>query len=115
MSNKREVGSRFEIVAKNFLVNMGYSIICMNFFAKFGEIDIIAKDDKYLCFIEVKYRDKDGLIKGFMAVDKKKQRHIYMTAKYYLYKNKINENDTLCRFDIVSIDGNDITLIKNAF
>lgn len=112
--NKRAIGNKYESVAREYLTKNCYSIIESNFSCKIGEIDIIAKNEEYLCFIEVKYRDKDSLAKGFYAVDKKKQRKIYNVAKYYMLVKNI-KNDTACRFDVVSIDGEEITLIRNAF
>lgn len=112
--NKREIGSKYENVAKKYLEKNGYILVEQNFFSRIGEIDIIANNDGYLCFIEVKYRDKESIACGLYAVDKKKQRAIYKVAKYYMLKNKIKEN-TPCRFDVISIDGDEITLIKNAF
>lgn len=113
--NKREVGKKYEDLATDYLKQNGYEIIDRNFFTKYGEIDIIAKsNDKYICFIEVKYRKKDSMTTGLEAVDKKKQKTIYNVAKFYLYINKYKE-DTACRFDVISIDGDNITLVKNAF
>ena len=112
--NKREIGIKYEKVARDYLMNNDYEIVESNFSTKIGEIDIIGKNEDYLCFIEVKYRDKDSLAKGFYAVDKKKQKTIYNVAKIYLARNNISEN-TACRFDVISIDGDEITLIKNAF
>ncbi len=114
MMNKREIGKKYENIARDYLIWQDYDIIESNFSCRIGEIDIIAKNDGYLCFIEVKYRDKDSLAKGVFAVDKYKQKKIYNVAKYYMMKNSISES-TACRFDVVSIDGDEITLIKNAF
>ena len=59
MKNNRGVGSWGEDIAARFLVQKGYAIICRNFHARVGEIDIIAWHEeklfgKTLCFIEVK-------------------------------------------------------------
>ena len=112
--NKREIGKNYEDKAKNYLLKNGYEIIESNFSCRIGEIDMIAKNEGYLCFIEVKYRDANSLAKGLYAVDNAKQKKIYKVAQVYLMDKKIN-NETACRFDVVSIDGNEISLIKNAF
>lgn len=112
--NTRTIGKLNENRAKKYLENNGYEITETNFSCKIGEIDIIGKNEGYICFIEVKYRDKDSLAKGFYAVDKAKQKKIYKVAQFYLMSHKLSEN-TACRFDVVSIDGNEFTLIKNAF
>ncbi|MDF2870722.1 MAG: hypothetical protein K0R05_2297 [Anaerocolumna sp.] len=71
-------------------------------------------DKDVLVFIEVKFRR--DLLSGspFEAVDLRKTRNITKTARYYMYKNQISE-DTPCRFDVVGIVGEEITLIQNAF
>ncbi len=114
MINKRKIGKLYESKAKQYLADNGYEIIESNFNTKIGEIDIIAKDEDYLCFIEVKYRDANSMASGLYAVDKKKQNTIYKVAQIYLYKNGLNDN-IKCRFDVISIDGDKISLIKNAF
>lgn len=112
--NKREIGSRYESIVRTYLEKHNYKIICQNYRTKIGEIDIIAKNENYLCFIEVKYRDKESLVSGLYAVDKLKQKTIYNVANIYMIENGIDD-DTLCRFDVVSVDGSVINLIKNAF
>jgi putative endonuclease len=112
--NKREVGKKYEDKAKEYLIANGYKILDTNFNCKIGEIDIIGKNEGYLCFIEVKYRDANSMAKGLYAVDKKKQTKIYKASSIYLMYRQLPQ-DTACRFDVVSIDGDEITLIKNAF
>ena len=112
--NNRAVGTYYESVVCKFLKNNSYEIIKRNYRTKIGEIDIIAKDEPYLCFIEVKYRDKDSLASGVYAIDKKKQKTIYNVAKLYMLNNNISD-DTPCRFDVVSVDGDKVEIIKNAF
>ena len=112
--NKRLVGKIYEEKAKEYLIENNYEIVDTNYECNIGEIDIIAKNDGYLCFIEVKYREANSLAKGLYAVNKQKQKTIYKVAQVYLLSNKM-KLDTPCRFDVVSIDGKVVTLIKNAF
>ncbi|MCR5521469.1 MAG: YraN family protein [Lachnospiraceae bacterium] len=112
--NKREVGTVFEELAAKELKKQGYVIIDHNFFTRGGEIDIIAKDDGYLCFIEVKYRSDDSEGDPLEAVDERKIRRICKSAVFYLIKNGYPDT-TPVRFDVVSILGDDIKIIKNAF
>ena len=93
---------------------VGNKILERNFRCKIGEIDIIALHKGYLVFIEVKYRKDSAAGHPLEAVDYQKQNKIRYTAQYYMYKNRIPEN-TPCRFDVVSILGDEITLIKDAF
>ena len=112
--NKRQIGSMGESLAAAYLCEHGYRIVKRNFFCRAGEIDIIALKDDYLCFIEVKYR-KDAS-EGYPeeAVDIKKARRITKSALSYM--NMCGYPDTTpCRFDVISILGNNISLIENAF
>ena len=95
-------------------MKQGYRIIERNFYCKAGEVDIIAYDAEYLCFIEVKYR-KD-LSDGYPeeAVDVRKARRITKSAMFYMNMCRIPAS-TPCRFDVVSILGDEIRVIKNAF
>jgi putative endonuclease len=112
--NHRKVGTIFEQKAADYLEKMGYHIILRNFRSKTGEIDLIAVDEGYLCFIEVKYRS--GTRKGWPAeaITPSKIHRITRTAQYYMLSHNISQ-DTPCRFDVVLILDQDITLIRNAF
>ncbi len=112
--NKRTVGNEKEQIAAEYLKAAGYVILASNFFSRHGEIDLIALDKEVLVFVEVKFRR--DLISGspFEAVDLRKTRNITKAARYYMYKHQISE-DTPCRFDVVGIVGDEITLIQNAF
>lgn len=112
--NKRQIGSEKEQIAKKYLESNGYHIIAENFYAKGGEIDLIAREDGYLVFIEVKYRKDNMAGHPLEAVDYQKQNKLRYTAQYYMYKNRISES-TPCRFDVVAILGDEIMLIKDAF
>ena len=52
--NKREIGSVYEQKAVEYLEEHGYIIVGQNYFCRYGEIDIIAKKDDVLVFVEVK-------------------------------------------------------------
>ncbi len=112
--NKREVGTQFEQRASDYLIKNGYQMIGHNFSCRTGEIDLIARSEGYLCFIEVKYRSSTH--NGFPAeaVNARKMQRIIRTAQYYMLVNRI-PMDTPCRFDVVVILEKEISLIKNAF
>ena len=115
MYNKRTVGSLYEDMAVEYLENSGYEIVTRNFFnGKNGEIDIIARDGKYLAIIEVKYRRDHKKGSPLDAITYYKKRRIINATKYYLHKYRYSENQPV-RFDVISITGNGIELIKDAF
>lgn len=114
MSNHRQTGSAYEELAANWIQEQGFQILERNYSCGQGEIDIIAKDENYLVFIEVKYRKYSRMGYPAEAVHFHKQRKIMKTALYYCYSHKIPGTQA-CRFDVISILGEKIEHIKNAF
>lgn len=92
----------------------GYKVLDRNFYCHGGEIDIIAKEDGYLVFIEVKYRSSTRMGYPEDAIAPYKIHRIIQSAKNYMYQ-KGYSIDTAVRFDVVVILGKEITIIKNAF
>ena len=101
MYNKQEVGKLGEDLATKYLQGSGYTILERNFRCRQGEIDIIAKDEKDLVFIEVKTRTNLSYGNPVEAVTPIKQKHIEKATKYYLYKNKL-ENEYV-RLDVIEV------------
>lgn len=116
--NKRNVGSRYETLALEYIRENGGTVLETNYRDKNGEIDIIARDERYLCFIEVKYRSDDRFGGPEAAVNFAKQKRISRVSRYYLYGHGYGE-DTPVRYDVVAVDGKDnavtVKWIKNAF
>ena len=108
----RTIGILGERQAEKFLKKLGYKIIDRNFSSRFGEIDLIAQDNNYLVFIEVKKRKNTSHGNGAEFVDVAKQRKIIKTANMYIQFNQI---DSDIRFDVIEINNNTINHIKNAF
>lgn len=112
--SNRELGSRYESIAASYLEEYGYQIIERNYRSKRGEIDLIALDGRTLVFIEVKYRSELKKGSPLEAVDWKKQRQICRTAQVYMMERQVSQ-ERACRFDVVGILGEEITLMQNAF
>ncbi|MCI8991481.1 MAG: YraN family protein [Eubacterium sp.] len=112
--NNRRTGREKERLAAQFLERKGYVIIQKNFRCRSGEIDIIAREGKYLVFAEVKYRGGSKCGYPEEAVDYRKQKQISKVALYYL-KRKRYRLEQPCRFDVVAIVPHEIRLYRNAF
>lgn len=112
--NKRTVGTAYEKQAGAYLEKCGYKVVAYNFRCRMGEIDIIARDGEYLVFIEVKYRKDEARGNPLEFVDRRKQRIISKVASYYCMTHGYGET-TACRFDVVAICGEKVSLVKNAF
>ncbi|MFA7676639.1 MAG: YraN family protein [Candidatus Omnitrophota bacterium] len=107
-------GAFFEDRAAEFLSFKGYKILERNFRSRFGEIDIIARDFKYIAFIEVKARAHNFTVSGLEAIDKRKRDSIRKTALIYAAGGEF-----LSRFDVLEIiqgrHWRRYILIKDAF
>lgn len=118
-NNKRSFGAVGERIAKDFLEKNNFDILQMNFrVGRMGEIDIIAREKEYLCFVEVKTRRNMTFGMPSEAVNYKKQKKIMNLAYVYLKKNILK--DCHVRFDIIEImypgqTNQQINLIRNAF
>ena len=114
MNNK---GKLWEIEAANYLRKKKYVLICANYLSRYGEIDLIVKNKKFICFVEVKQRDVSSIAAPREFVDYSKQEKIKSTAKLYLASNN---TDLQPRFDVIEIytkdnQINSIKHLENAF
>lgn len=114
MNNK---GKLWEIEAANFLKKKKYKLVDVNYTTRFGEIDLIVANKKYICFVEVKQRDVSSAAAPAEFVTPSKQQKIIASAKLYLANNTTNLQP---RFDVVEIytSGGKIKSVKhleNAF
>jgi putative endonuclease len=112
--NKRKIGEKKEKIAEEFLKNKGYKIVKRNFTTKYGEIDIIAKKENTIVFVEVRSKSYDTFGTPEETINKSKQRKIIKTAQYFLDTNK-HLNYEEVRFDVISILEENINHIENAF
>ncbi|MCB2299797.1 YraN family protein [Clostridium tagluense] len=115
----KDIGSLGEGISENFLKNLGYRILEKNFRCKCGEIDLIATNKGYICFIEVKTRYATNFGVPAESVTFSKQHKIHKTAEVYiLRKNIIDYN---FRFDVIEVllnhDNNNFSVnhIQDAF
>lgn len=112
--NNRQLGAIAEQAIRTYLQGKGIVILEMNYRCKQGEVDVIAKDQEYYVFIEVKYRNSTKYGDPQEAVGYAKQRRISKTALYYLYSHGLGEY-TPVRFDVAAIVRNKMHYYKDAF
>ena len=112
--NTRKTGTWYEQKAAEYLKCQGLVILAHNYKCRFGEIDLIARDGRYVVFVEVKYRRNGSSGVSLEAVTPAKHRVISRVAQFYLTV-KYNSVDVPCRFDVVGIDGDRLQWKKNAF
>ena len=111
MSYNKEIGRIGENKAKNYLTRRGYKILETNYNIRGGELDIIAKDNECICFVEVKTRTNDEYGAPADAVGYTKQQRMMKAAKVYIAKIG---HDIECRFDVIEVFYNPNSYLKIA-
>lgn len=112
--NRRRTGALWEEQAVCYLQKQGYEILERNYWCRFAELDVVAREGEYLCFIEVKYRKNDRYEAPAGVVSQKKMRNICRASQFYMSEKRIL-SDTPIRYDVVMILGEEFHLIRNAF
>ena len=104
MSNdaRQNLGKLGEDLACAELERRGYAVLARRYRMRFGEIDIIARDNDVTVFVEVKACTGDEFGGGAAAVTGWKQRRITQMAVDYLSRHGLH--DRPCRFDVVVVD-----------
>lgn len=115
--NDNSSGKIGENAVTEMLKEKGFCVVIRNYRTRFGEIDIIAEDDKYLIFVEVKTRKTSTLATPQEAVTLSKQRKIIMAAQEFLQEFPTQKQP---RFDVVAVTADNgeiknITHFTNAF
>ncbi len=116
MAEHNDLGKLGEEIAVKYLTDKGYEILERNWHNVHKEVDIIAKDGRFLVIVEVKTRQTNAYGEPDIAVTRQKQRMLIYAANAYLFRNRL---DLETRFDIISIVFNNgepvIDHIEDAF
>jgi len=94
------IGRWGEAQAVKYLRKKRYTVTDVNFRSRFGEIDIVAENRKFVIFVEVKLRKNEDFGQAHEFVNREKKRKIIATAKWWLSKYP---TDKVARFDIIEI------------
>ncbi len=83
-----------------YLRKRGYRIVAAGYRCRFGEIDLITENERYITFTEVKLRKDDSFAPGRVAVDRRKQGRLRTTAEWYL---AVHPTLLQPRFDVAEV------------
>ncbi len=110
-TDKQLQGQAGEDAALKYLQQHGLTLTARNFRCKGGEIDLIMQDRGSLVFVEVRKRSSQRHGGAAASITAAKQRRLWIAAQVYLQRYR-----TLpaCRFDVVAIDGDTLSWLKNA-
>lgn len=107
-------GDAAEKVAAEYLIKHGLKHVTSQYRSRFGEIDLVMRDQDTLVFVEVRLRKNKQFGGAEASITSSKQHKIVTTAAYYLQQH----SDAPCRFDAILMDDinmDSITWIKDAF
>lgn len=118
--SKQKKGNYGEELAAKFLVENGYEILERNYRFGHGEIDIVAKENDTLVFVEVKYRNNLEFGPPELAITKAKQKQVRKIAELFIYQNGDKIQFEEARIDVIAIlklpnESPQINHIENAF
>lgn len=116
MSESHILGQKGEELAVSHLVKKGYKILHRNWKSGRKELDIVAENDDYVVFVEVKTRSYDLNIPPDSPVKFEKEKSMIYAANSYIQKYNISKE---ARFDVIKIvtEGKNYKIehIENAF
>ena len=100
MGQNNIVGAWGESLAWEFLRKKKYKLVAVNYRTRYGEIDLIVADRKYLVFVEVKTRKSAVFARASDFVDYRKQNRLKATAEIFLsqYQTELQP-----RFDVIEV------------
>lgn len=128
-TEKQILGRLGEDLACDYLEKNGYRIVRRNVRLSKHELDIIAEDDDYLVFVEVKtrsclYPESGDFGSPGRAVDEGKRKNTVKAAKDYMLQNYLNKQPRIDVIEVYLLEQNSefktptvlkINHIRNAF
>ncbi len=102
MRTQQRVGRWGEQAAADYLEKQGYEILARNYRTAHGEVDIIARQENVLVFVEVKARSSNRFGYPEQSVTPRKRMHIMSAAEMYVRKHP--EFHTW-RVDVIAVEG----------
>lgn len=100
MAQHNETGKKGEAIARDYLENNGYEILAQNWHYDRIELDLIAKDQEELVFVEVKTRSSSAFGYPEEFVDEAKEANLLEAAEAFI---ETYEYEGELRFDIIAI------------
>jgi putative endonuclease len=101
MKHNQRIGKWGEDVVAGYLAGHGYEIITRNTRTPYGEIDIVAKQDDIIIFVEVKSRTSLKMGLPEESVNARKQARMLACAEHYAAENAIDH----WQIDVIAVEG----------
>jgi putative endonuclease len=105
---RRKLGALGERLAREHLEARGFEILEANFRTRLGELDVVARNERFLVFCEVKTRIRRGerrALGPFASIGSRKRRRVRMMAREWLAARKITgPRPPEIRFDAIGVE-----------
>ena len=96
-----DTGNYGEALAADYLRQNGYDIVTTNWHCAHGEIDIVARTQDMLVFVEVKTRRTASTQAAFASITPQKRQRLIASA--YAYLDAHADDDPIWRIDAIGI------------
>ena len=115
--DNKSIGKLGEEFVCKYLESKGYNIFTRNYYTKYGEIDIVATNPKFIAFVEVKTRKASTAFRPCLSVNKSKQNKIMRTAYLFLkeYNFALQPRFDVCEVYITDNKLHRLNYIPSAF
>ncbi|MCB2202543.1 YraN family protein [bacterium] len=100
-THQRQIGDLGETIAAAFLEKQGYRILDRNYASRYGELDLVAKKEQNLVFVEVKTRTSEAFGLPETSVTSAKFEKICNTVLFWLQEHPEEPDDW--RVDVIAI------------
>lgn len=98
--DKNVIGKSGEDFCEEYYRKIGCEILERNYHSRYGEVDIIARKDSTVIFVEVKTRGENSLSRPGASVTKAKRKKLVLTSMQYMENLPFNID---CRFDVFEV------------
>ena len=99
--DRKETGALGEQAAADYLLEKGYELLARNWHCRWGELDLVARKEEILAFVEVKTRKPGAMVSPLEAVNRTKRRKLIRSAQAYLME--LGETELQPRFDVAAV------------
>lgn len=101
--SRQDLGRWGETHAVDYLQQRGYAILARNVRTPHGEIDIVARKEASIIFVEVKTRRSHSFAYPEDSVTRRKQAYMLSAAEEYLARHP--ESPDTWQFDVIAVEG----------
>ena len=104
MSYSKQMGDWAEEQACLHLQKLGWHIVTRNFHCQRGELDVVAKRDNSIHFVEVKYRRSEAMGGALSSITPQKRQHLIYAAQTFLQRFP-HFYGFIASFDLICVSG----------